>query len=201
MQQRTGRGILLQLEGEWSMKLLGVSGTLIGSKTLAVVKRVLYEANALDPTLETELLDLKQLDLPFCDGRNPADYTGDAAKVIKLVTEADMLVIGTPVFQGSITGALKNVFDLLPVDAMRQKPVGLVATGGSQQHYLVIETQLRPILGYFRAFVAPGHVYVHNEQFLSTNELSDSEIIRRVKVLAQELILMKPLTKLGEVRV
>ncbi len=183
------------------MKLLGVSGTLIGSKTLAVVKRVLYEANALDPTLETELLDLKQLDLPFCDGRNPADYTGDAAKAIKLVTEADMLVIGTPVFQGSITGALKNVFDLLPVDAMRQKPVGLVATGGSQQHYLVIETQLRPILGYFRAFVAPGHVYAHNEQFLSTNELSDSEIIRRVKVLAQELILMKPLTKLGEVRV
>jgi FAD reductase [NAD(P)H] len=187
-----GEGLyFIEVEGEITMKLLGISGTIVGSKTLVLVKNVLEEINKADPSIETELLDLKQYDLQFCDGRDPASYTGDTKKMIDLVSEADLLVIGTPVFQGSITGTLKNLFDLLPVDVLRNKPVGLVATGGTYQHYLVIETQLRPILGYFRAYVAPGYVYVQNESFNEKNEIADEDVQRRIENLTKEMISMK----------
>jgi FAD reductase [NAD(P)H] len=173
------------------MKLLGISGTIVGSKSLALTKHILEEIKHKDPALETELLDLKQFDIQFCDGRDPSTYTDDTKKVMDMVSSADMLLFTTPIFQGSITGVLKNLFDLLPVDVFRHKVIGLAAVGGTYQHYLVIENQLRPIMGYFRAFVAPGHVYAHNDHFNETNEIVDLEVIRRIKNLADELILMK----------
>lgn len=179
------------------MKLLGISGTIVGSKTSVVVSKVLEEINKLDPTVETELLDLKQVQVQFCDGRDPSTYTDDTKKVIDAVTSADLLIIGTPVFQGSITGVLKNLFDLLPVDVLRHKIVGLVATGGTYQHYLIIENQLKPIMGYFRAFVAPGYVYAHTDHFNENNEISDLDVLRRIELLAEEMVLMKALRSGG----
>lgn len=177
------------------MKLLGISGTITGSKTLVTVNKVLEKVRADHPDIEVELLDLKKFNVQFCDGRNPADYTGDTKKVIDAVSTADFYVIGTPIFQGSITGALKNLFDLVPPQAFRNKVMGFVATGGTYQHYLVIENQLKPIAGYFRAFVSPGYVYAHNDHFNRDNEIVDAEVLERVDNLAAEVVHMQKALK------
>lgn len=177
------------------MKLLGISGTITGSKTLAAVNKVLEQTKKLQPSLEIELLDLKQYNVDFCDGRHPNEYIGDTKRVIQMVEDADMYVIGTPIFQGSFTGALKNLFDLVPPLTFRHKVIGFVATGGTYQHYLVIENQLKPIAGYFRAFVAPGSVYLHNEHFDGVNCVVDEDALQRIDRLAEELILMQNLSR------
>ena len=173
------------------MKLLAISGTLIGSKTLAVVKSVMEQMKNIDSNLEIELLDLKQYDVQFCDGRDPATYTGDTKKVIDIVSEADFYLIGTPVMQGSIPGPLKNLFDLVPPSVFRNKVMGFIATGGTYQHYLVVENQLKPIAGYFRAYTAPSYVYAHRDHFNSQNEVIDPEVLDRVARLAKEIVFMQ----------
>ncbi|MFJ7471186.1 NADPH-dependent FMN reductase [Peribacillus frigoritolerans] len=177
------------------MKLLGISGTIIGTKTKVVIDKVLEEVKNKHPDIEIELLDLKEYDVQFCDGRNPSTYTGDTKKVIDIVTSADFYIIGTPIFQGSITGALKNLFDLIPPKDFRHKVMGLVATGGTYQHYLVIENQLKPIASYFRAFVAPGSVYAHNDHFNQHNELVDEEVLERIAMLSEEIVFMQKALK------
>ncbi|WNS75789.1 NAD(P)H-dependent oxidoreductase [Bacillus sp. DTU_2020_1000418_1_SI_GHA_SEK_038] len=177
------------------MKLLAISGTITGSKTKVVVQKIAEEVKQKHPEVEVEFLDLKEYDVQFCDGRDPSTYTGDTKKVIDIVSSADFYVIGTPIFQGSITGALKNLFDLVPPKAFRNKVMGFAATGGTYQHYLVIENQLKPIAGYFRAFVAPGYVYAHNDHFSSTNELVDSEVLERVSSLSEEIVFMQKALK------
>src|SRR5689334_3098310 len=109
------------------MKLLGISGTIMGSKTLVTVKKVLEEVNRKHTTVDTVLLDLKQYDIEFCDGRDPSTYSQDTKRVINMVCSADFYVIGTPIFQASLSGALKNLFDLIPVEAFRNKVIGFVA--------------------------------------------------------------------------
>ena len=173
------------------MKLLAISGTLIGSKTLAIVNSMVEKIQRLDPDLEIELLDLKQYDIQFCDGRDPSAYTGDTKKVIDIVSKADCYLIGTPVIQGSIPGSLKNVFDLVPPTALRNKVMGFIATGGTYQHYLVVENQLKPIAGYFRAYIAPSYVYAHRDHFNLQNEVVDSEVLDRMERLAKEMVLMQ----------
>lgn len=180
------------------MKLLGISGTIIGAKTSIVVQKVLEEVKKYHPNVEIEMLDLREYDVQFCDGRNPSTYTGDTKKVLEIIQSADFYIIGTPIFQGSLSGPLKNLFDLINPKDLRNKVMGFVATGGTYQHYLVIENQLKPIAGFFRAFVAPGYVYVNNEHFNKDNEIIDTEVLNRITDLAKEVVFMQESFKSSE---
>jgi FAD reductase [NAD(P)H] len=177
------------------MKLLGISGTIIGAKPRIVVEKVLDEVKKNHPEIEVELLDLRDYDVQFCDGRNPSTYNEDTKKVIDIVSSADFYIIGTPIFNGSITGPLKNLFDLINPKDFRNKVMGFIATGGTYQHYLVIENQLKPIAGFLRAFVAPGFVYANNDHFNQQNELVDQEVLERVSALAEEVVFMQKALK------
>jgi FMN reductase/FAD reductase [NAD(P)H] len=95
------------------------------------VNQVPKEVKNSHPEVEVELLYLKHFNLDFCDGCDPSTYTGDIKIVLEKIASADFFLIGTPIFQASISGALKNLFDLLPVNTFRNKVIGFVATGGT----------------------------------------------------------------------
>ncbi|MDF2644303.1 MAG: NADH-dependent reductase [Paenibacillus sp.] len=172
------------------MKLLGISGTIIGEKTLSLVRHVVEQAKSLDEQLETDLLDLREYKVEFCDGREAAAYNEDTQKVIHAVLSADCFIIGTPIFQASLAAPLKNIFDLLPPTAFRNKVIGFVGTGGTYQHFLVIENQLKPIAGYFRAYTAPDYVYANRDHFDSNNRIVDSSVVERIEALAAQVLHM-----------
>ena len=177
------------------MKLLGISGTVVGAKTCVVVQKILEEVKKTHPEVEVELLDLRNYSVSLCDGRDLSSYSDDTKKVVDSVSSADFYIIGTPIFQGSLSGALKNLFDLVHPQILRNKVMGFIATGGTYQHYLVIENQLKPIAGYFRAFVAPGSVYAHTDHFNKQNEIVDEEVLSRISDLAKEVVFMQKALK------
>jgi FMN reductase/FAD reductase [NAD(P)H] len=177
------------------MKLLGISGTIIGAKTGILVKKVLEAVKLSYPEVETEYLDLMDYTIQFCDGRPPSAYSEDTRSIIEKVSNADFYLIGTPIFQGSIPGVLKNVFDLIHPRDFRNKVMGFVANGGTYQHYLVIENQLKPIAGFFRAFVAPSYVYANHEHFNANNEIVDPDLLERISRLAEEIVEMQKALK------
>lgn len=88
---------------------------------------------------------------------------------------------------------LKNLLDLLPVPALRDKPVGLVVVGGSLHHYLAVDSHLRLVLAWIGALAAPTSVYLTGQDFgedrtpldAATAELA--ELHRTVLVLAERL--------------
>jgi NAD(P)H-dependent FMN reductase len=77
--------------------------------------------------------------IAFADGRAPEALDDDTASVVAAIARADALVLATPVYRGSLTGALRNVLDHVPVPALRGTPVGIVAMGGSDHHCLGVE--------------------------------------------------------------
>jgi len=81
-----------------------------------------------------------------------------------LVAAADAVVVGTPVYKASYSGALKTFLDLLPQDGLAGKLVLPLATGGSQSHFLALDYGLRPVL----ASLGPRHIlpsiYATSEQ-------------------------------------
>lgn len=84
-----------------------------------------------------------------------ADTTEPAvASVLAAIGAADALVVGTPVYKAAYTGLLKVLLDLLPQDALADKAVLPLATGGSMAHILAIDYALRPVL----VSLGAGHV-------------------------------------------
>jgi FMN reductase len=169
------------------LDLLAISGSPSSpSKTVLALEAALDRATEHDG-VTASLLNLRELDLVFCDGRDPAGYTGPTRAAIDRVVAADALVVGTPMYRGGYTGRLKNLFDLLPNDALEGKPVGLVATGGTDHHYLALEHELKPLVGFFRAWAVPGSVYANNTHF-SEGELVDEGVRARLHELTDTVV-------------
>ena len=103
------------------------------------------------------------------------------------VSSADMLLIATPIFRASYTGALKNLLDHLPVEALHGKVCGLIGMGGSDHHYLAVDTQLRPVLGWFGAVPTPTTVYLQSRDF-QDGQLANPQVVADLESLARAVI-------------
>lgn len=68
------------------------------------------------------------------------------ARAVQAVEEADLVVVGTPIYKAAYSGLLKVFLDLLPPDALRDKLVLPLATGGSPAHFLALDYALKPVL-------------------------------------------------------
>ena len=171
-----------------NMKIVGLVGAMVGWSAPTVmkeVKRLLEEKYSGE---QVEVIDLADDDVEFSDGRNFLDYSGDTGKVVQLLMEADVIVIATPVFQASIPGTLKNVFDLLPQDAFVDKTVGMVVMAGTDKHYLVAEQQLKPILSFMKANIVQNYVFALQQDIVQGKIISQ-DVLYRLDRLVDEVML------------
>ncbi|MDQ0232061.1 NADPH-dependent FMN reductase [Metabacillus malikii] len=173
------------------MKLVGISGSLVGTKTSKAVHDVLTAARKYSADIQVELIDLKEYDVEFVRGTPLTYYNHDTVNVVNKIAAADILLFGTPIYQASITGALKNVLDHFPVDAFKGKVTGMITTAGTDKHFLVPEYQLRPILTYLKGTVPTGNVFIQNDQFDDDNEIINTNVKMRIEKLAEEMINLK----------
>ncbi|WP_010630563.1 NADPH-dependent FMN reductase [Sporolactobacillus vineae] len=171
------------------MKIVGLSGAIVGKKTRIAMDRIVKTLSEKYPEIDTTLIDLADYDVRFSDGRNYLDYEGDTRYVAKKVMEADAIIIGTPVFQASIPASLKNLFDLLPVNAFRNKVVGMIVTAGTPKHYLMAEQQLKPILAYMKAEIVQTYVFIEEKDFYQ-NKIHNDDIIDRIDRLVEDAVLL-----------
>ncbi len=111
------------------------------------------------------VLDLGQLRLGFADGRPPEQLDDDTGELVAKVSAAEAVILATPIYRATLTGALKNALDLLPVEALKDKPVGIVSMGATLHHFLGAESHLRDILAWFGALTAPNGVYLSSADF------------------------------------
>ena len=141
---------------------------------------------------ETDLINLADCRVAFADGRPPEQYKDDTASIVARVGEADAVILASPVYRGSFTGALKNLLDHLPIEALAGKPVGIVAMGATNHHYLGVDWHLRDVLAWFGAMVVPTGVYLSSSDFVEGN-LSD-EAKRDLSSLVQALFKLKEIS-------
>ncbi len=113
------------------MKIVAIAGSIVGSKTRTAIDYTLKIAREKYPDAEITLLDLAEYNMVFSDGRNYMEYEGETKVVTETIMVADAIIIGTPTFQASIPATLKNIFDLLPVNAFRDKVVSMLVTAGT----------------------------------------------------------------------
>lgn len=116
--------------------LLGLGGTMRFGSSSERALRIAME-HAAERGAETLLITGARLDLPTYD---PAlDPTSAAEYVIDAVERADGVILASPSYHGGVTGLLKNALDHLealrdrPRPYLRDRPVGLIATGDGWQ--------------------------------------------------------------------
>lgn len=130
------------------------------------------------------------IDIPLLPGLTALtrETVGPELEAALHATEtAGLIVAATPVYKGSYPGLFKHFIDLLDYRSLVGVPVGLLATGGSQRHALVVEHQLRPLFGFFQAHVLGTGVFLTPRDISEADQLAP-EIEQRVDRLAHEIV-------------
>lgn len=182
------------------MKIVGISGSKVGSKTRTAMDYTVKELKEQYPDSEVTLIDLAEYDVQFSDGRNYLEYEGDTKFVAETIMDADAIIIGTPIFQASIPATLKNIFDLLPEKAFQDKVVSMLVTPGSPKHYLIPEQQLKPILSYMKAQVVQSYVFIEEKDFYRKEIVNDDIIFRIQRLVEDTAVLTETYTNLKSKR-
>lgn len=134
--------------------------------------------------LETEIVDLVDAGCGIAaftrTGLDPS-----ARAVVEAIEQADGLVIGCPVFQGSYPGLFKHVFDLIGPGELRNRPVLLTAVGGGLRHSLVVEHQLRPLFGFFEACTVSTAIYASSSELAPDEPLAPMIAARLANAVEQ----------------
>lgn len=191
------RGVKLLRRLYYVMEMVPTVVAICGSlRNASTTQRAL--AHALDAAesagAETELIDLRQWDLPLFD---PDDRDrGDARKLRQVVGDADAVLMGTPVYHGMVSSALKNAFDYLGKDEFENTTVGLLATAGGGSYAPTLE-HLRTGVRTVHGWTLPHEVGIRGayNAFDDSGKFVDSDLQARVEKLgrmAAEYALLEP---------
>lgn len=117
------------------------------------------------------------------DGRRSPALT----EAVDAVETADVLVVATPVYNGSYSGLFKAFLDVVDPNALAGKVVVLAATGGSVRHSLVIDHKLRPLFAFLQAAAVPTGVFAAPEDWLAPGQ-PDAALTVRITQAAAEAV-------------
>lgn len=124
--------------------------------------------------------------------KNPSQSPDENVKAfVKEVDEADGVVLGSPLYQGSFSGVLKNALDNLRYDAFRNKPVALVSNSSSMRNAAHPCEHLRLVVRALYGYVLQSQIGTADSDYKEAQdgyELENEEIKKRVLRQADELI-------------
>lgn len=114
-------------------------------------------------------------------------------EIIDSLKKAKGIIIASPVYKASYTGALKALFDLLPQDILKDKPIYPLMIGGIQAHLLAIDYALKPLLAALQAQIILRGVYLTDsdvDKLNNVNPIKDVKLEERVNEQLGEFLLL-----------
>lgn len=170
------------------VKIVGIAGSLrpdsYSQKALAIAAERVGALGA-----EVEILDLRSLNLPFCDGGDDYSDYPDVARLQQAFRQADGIILATPEYHGSVSGVLKNALDLMGFEEFTDKVVGNISVLGGQPNSNALN-DLRTILRWVHAWVIPEQVAIGQawKAFDANGSLTDESLSKRFDAFAKSLV-------------
>ncbi len=170
------------------IKIVGINGSLRpGSYSAMALEVAISRVGALG--IETEIIDLRKLSLPFCNGGDDYSDYPDVAKMQQTVKSAAGLILATPEYHGSVSGVMKNALDLMSFEELSGKVAGLISVLGGQSNSNALN-DLRIILRWVHAWVIPEQIGLGQawKVFNEEGEILDEKLSQRFDAFAESLV-------------
>ncbi|MBD2345199.1 NADPH-dependent FMN reductase [Anabaena subtropica] len=170
------------------VKIVGIAGSLrSNSYTQLALQIAAQRLEALGA--EVEIIDLRQWQLPFCNGGKEYTEYPDVERLRETVRNADGLVLATPEYHGGVSGVLKNALDLMSFDQLSDKVTGLISVLGGQSNSNALN-ELRLIVRWVHGWVIPEQIAIGQAYgaFSPEGKLLDEKLSQRFDQFAQSLI-------------
>jgi FMN reductase len=135
--------------------------------------------------LEVKLLNLSNGGIDYYTGDGSFSVTTKDA--IKNITEADVWIIGTPIYNSFFSSALKNLFEYIDYKKTAGKTAGLVIVASGNSGFMDVQTLLTQLMSYFNVITNPRAVFVTADT-VDNNEIINEDVKSRLNQLVDETL-------------
>ncbi len=160
-------------EASDSIRVTGVCGSMSADgttkKALSVALKGAAEFDA-----ETTLLELRDFDLVFYGSVPQDEYPPDVLRLRKALKDSQGIILATPEYHGSLTGALKNMLDLMRIEDFETKIIGLVGVAGGHIGAINSLNTMKTICRNLHCWVLPQEVSIAD----SAQTFNDDGIVK-----------------------
>src|SRR5690349_10200241 len=176
-----------------SLRVVGFGGSLAERSTSLAALRIALSA-AGEAGTETQLFDIKQLDLPMYRPQE-TEVPDRAWAFCEAMYGAHGLLWSSPLYHGTLSGAFKNALDWLHLLINRDPPyladkvIGLISTAGGVQGLQAVNTMefvVRSLRGWAVPMVQP--IPRAWESFAEDGSVRNPVVAEQLRALGREVV-------------
>ena len=169
------------------MNVVVISGSPRKNGNTQVIMKYVFEY-AKSKNADTKFINLSDGQIECYRGSEEEynEYTKNAANNI---TEADVWLIGTPIYNSFFSSAIKNLFEYINYKKTEGKVAGMVILAAGNIGFVDVQTLITQLLSYFRVITNPKAVFLTTES-ISENAISNDEDKKRLRELVDQTLKM-----------
>ena len=131
---------------------------------------------------DTKFINLAEDQIEYY--RGPVEsYNESTVQAAKDITEADVWLLGTPIYNSFFSSSFKNIFEYINYKKTAGKVAGMAIMASGSIGFTDVQTLITQLMSYFRVITNPKAV------FITVDALNEGKIIDEgVKTRLQELV-------------
>ncbi len=136
------------------------------------------------------LIELRDYELVFI-GKVPEDeYPADVFRLREEIKASHGILLGTPEYYGSLSGALKSMFDLMRPEEFEGKVVGLIGVAGGHTGAINSLNAMRTIGRNLHCWVLPQEVSIADSKQLFNEDgtVTDPAVEERLLDIGRQVV-------------
>ena len=160
------------------MKIVVISGSPRKAANTQILMKYVYEYTK-TKNQDTKLINLSDGNIECYKGFDE-EYNDETKTAANDIMDADIWLIGTPVYNSFFSSALKNLFEYVNYKKTEGKVAGMVILGAGSISFVNVQTLITQLLSYFRVITNPKAVFLTTES-IKENSVLDEEAQTRLK--------------------
>ena len=135
--------------------------------------------------LEVQFINLSDGQIDYYTG--DGNFSDTTKQAIKNITESDVWLVGTPIYNSFFSSALKNLFEYIDYKKTAGKTAGLVIVASGNSGFTDVQTLLTQLMSYFNVITNPRAVFVTADT-VEDGQIISEDVKSRLKQLVDDTL-------------
>ena len=169
------------------MKVVVISGSPRKNANTEIMMKYVFEY-AKQKNADTKFINLSEGGFEYYRGfLNEVNYNEKTLQAVRDITEADVWVIGTPIYNSMFSAALKNLFEFVNYKETAGKTAGLAILASGMIGFTDVQTLLTQLMSYFKVITNPTPVFMTADK-IEDGQINSDEVKARLNDLVDKTL-------------
>ena len=160
------------------MKVVIISGSPRKNGKTQVIMKYVFEYTK-SKNIDTKFINLSDGQIE-CYRGSEEEYNDHTKNAANDIMDADVWLIGSPIYNSFFSSALKNLFEYINYKKTEGKVAGMAILASGNIGFVDVQTLITQLLSYFRVITNPKAVFLTTES-ISENTISNDEAQEKIK--------------------